>query len=132
MRRCRSSIDRSARRADDLAAGVLAAAALVALRDVLPLLRDDHLRAKRFAAAIAQIDGVSVDPVRARARARAGARVRVRRGVLGSTREYSGVLGSTGGRGYACWYPRDRSRLRPGARAGAHGRGRRRRRLISA
>ncbi len=102
------------------AAGVLAAAALVALRDVLPLLRDDHLRAKRFAAAIAQIDGVSVDPVRARARA--GARLRVCRGVLGST----------GGRGYACWYPRDRSRLRPGARAGARGRGHRRRRLISA
>jgi hypothetical protein len=89
------------------AAGVLAAAALVALRDVLPLLRDDHLRAKRFAAAIAQIDGVSVDPVRARARA--GARARVRRGVLGST----------GGRGSACWSPRDRSRLRPAARAAA-------------
>ncbi len=111
-------LDRSARRSDDLAAGVLAAAALVALRDVLPLLRDDHLRAKRFAAAIAQIDGVSVDPVRARARA--GARVRVCRGVLGSTggRGYGPPAGT---RGIAPGCVRRRARARMGAAAAGGG-----------
>jgi threonine aldolase len=58
-------------------AGVLAAAALVALREVLPLLPADHARAKRFAAAIAAIDGVSVDRVRARS-ARAACMQRAR------------------------------------------------------
>ena len=42
-------------------AGVLAAAGLVALREVLPLLEDDHRKAKELAAAAAQNPRFSVD-----------------------------------------------------------------------
>jgi len=45
-------------------AGVLAAAALVALEESPPRLYEDHLKARRLAEALAQMRGVRLDPTR--------------------------------------------------------------------
>lgn len=45
-------------------AGVLAAAALVALRDTPPRLHEDHANARRLAGGVAEIPGVRIDPER--------------------------------------------------------------------
>jgi threonine aldolase len=47
-------------------AGVIAAAGLVAIREQLPLLADDHVAAAQLAEAIAAIDGIQVDSPRIR------------------------------------------------------------------
>jgi threonine aldolase len=46
--------------------GVLAAAGLVALEEGIPRLPEDHANAKRLAAGLAEIDGLTVDPERVR------------------------------------------------------------------
>jgi threonine aldolase len=43
-------------------AGVLAAAGIVALQEIVPLLKEDHRRAKRLAAGLAEIPGLAVQP----------------------------------------------------------------------
>jgi threonine aldolase len=47
-------------------AGVLAAAGLVALRDMVPRLAEDHARAQRLAAGLAALPAVDLDPARVR------------------------------------------------------------------
>jgi threonine aldolase len=43
-------------------AGVLAAAALVALEESPPRLKEDHANARRLAGGLAEVEGVSIDP----------------------------------------------------------------------
>jgi threonine aldolase len=45
-------------------AGVLAAAGRVALREMIDRLKEDHVRARRFAEGIAQVPGIVIDPSR--------------------------------------------------------------------
>jgi len=46
--------------------GVLAAAGLVALRDMVDRLHEDHARARRLAFGLAELRGVTLDPARVR------------------------------------------------------------------